>query len=148
LFFDSPRSPRRGDTFLSCACAGKHPARGGVRQPAMQPSRPLHPDGRSSASSYSGLTSWKRSGYMNSRPCFMRSYCPVCHASAWCLYDRWMRLCEQESKFIKFLGFMSNPLLVMEAAAIMAIALANGGVSLLISTTCEEEWRSLWIQRS
>lgn len=36
----------------------------------------------------------------------------------------------QESKFIKFLGFMWNPLSwVMEAAAIMAIALANGGVS-------------------
>jgi hypothetical protein len=37
----------------------------------------------------------------------------------------------QESKFLKFLGFMWNPLSwVMEAAAIMAIALANGGVSL------------------
>ena len=36
----------------------------------------------------------------------------------------------QESKFFKFLGFMWNPLSwVMEAAAIMAIALANGGVS-------------------
>ena len=36
----------------------------------------------------------------------------------------------QESKFLKFLGFMWNPLSwVMEAAAIMAIALANGGVS-------------------
>ncbi|OMP04041.1 Cation-transporting P-type ATPase [Corchorus olitorius] len=35
-----------------------------------------------------------------------------------------------ESKFLKFLGFMWNPLSwVMEAAAIMAIALANGGVS-------------------
>ena len=35
----------------------------------------------------------------------------------------------QESKFLKFLGFMWNPLSwVMEAAAIMAIALANGGV--------------------
>jgi H+-transporting ATPase len=34
---------------------------------------------------------------------------------------------EQESKFLKFLGFMWNPLSwVMEAAAIMAIALANG----------------------
>ncbi|PKI78027.1 hypothetical protein CRG98_001647 [Punica granatum] len=34
----------------------------------------------------------------------------------------------QESKFLKFLGFMWNPLSwVMEAAAIMAIALANGG---------------------
>ncbi|KAL3629311.1 ATPase 11, plasma membrane-type [Castilleja foliolosa] len=33
-----------------------------------------------------------------------------------------------ESKFLKFLGFMWNPLSwVMEAAAIMAIALANGG---------------------
>lgn len=36
----------------------------------------------------------------------------------------------QESKFLKFLGFMWNPLSwVMEAAAIMAIAMANGGVS-------------------
>ena len=35
----------------------------------------------------------------------------------------------QESKLLKFLGFMWNPLSwVMEAAAIMAIALANGGV--------------------
>ena len=40
----------------------------------------------------------------------------------------------QESKFLKFLGFMWNPLSwVMEAAAIMAIALANGGVSTLSS---------------
>ena len=36
----------------------------------------------------------------------------------------------QENKFLKFLGFMWNPLSwVMEAAAIMAIVLANGGVS-------------------
>ncbi|PNT32423.1 hypothetical protein POPTR_006G188600v4 [Populus trichocarpa] len=35
---------------------------------------------------------------------------------------------KRESKFLKFLGFMWNPLSwVMEAAAIMAIALANGG---------------------
>ena len=35
----------------------------------------------------------------------------------------------QESKILKFLGFMWNPLSwVMEAAAIMAIALANGKV--------------------
>lgn len=34
-----------------------------------------------------------------------------------------------ESKFLKFLGFMWNPLSwVMESAAIMAIVLANGGV--------------------
>uniref|UniRef100_A0A0E0NDQ7 Cation-transporting P-type ATPase N-terminal domain-containing protein n=1 Tax=Oryza rufipogon TaxID=4529 RepID=A0A0E0NDQ7_ORYRU len=34
---------------------------------------------------------------------------------------------KKESKFLRFLGFMSNPLSwVMEAAAIMAIALANG----------------------
>jgi H+-transporting ATPase len=34
---------------------------------------------------------------------------------------------KKESKFFKFLGFMWNPLSwVMEAAAIMAIALANG----------------------
>ncbi|XP_043709556.1 plasma membrane ATPase 4-like [Telopea speciosissima] len=35
---------------------------------------------------------------------------------------------KKESKFLKFLGFMWNPLSwVMEAAAIMAIAMANGG---------------------
>ncbi|CAI8618042.1 unnamed protein product [Vicia faba] len=35
---------------------------------------------------------------------------------------------KKESKFLKFLGFMWNPLSwVMEAAAVMAIALANGG---------------------
>ena len=35
----------------------------------------------------------------------------------------------QESKVLKFLGFMWNPLSwVMEAAAIMAIALSNGNV--------------------
>lgn len=35
---------------------------------------------------------------------------------------------KEESKFLKFLGFMWNPLSwVMEAAAVMAIALANGG---------------------
>jgi len=34
----------------------------------------------------------------------------------------------QESKILKFLGFMWNPLSwVMEMAAVMAIALANGG---------------------
>jgi hypothetical protein len=34
----------------------------------------------------------------------------------------------QESKILKFLGFMWNPLSwVMEAAAIMAIAMAHGG---------------------
>jgi len=37
----------------------------------------------------------------------------------------------QESKVLKFLGFMWNPLSwVMEAAAIMAIALAHGGKNL------------------
>jgi hypothetical protein len=41
----------------------------------------------------------------------------------------------QESKFLKYLGFMWNPLSwVMEAAAIMAIALANGGVSVFFSS--------------
>ncbi|THU74069.1 hypothetical protein C4D60_Mb04t29460 [Musa balbisiana] len=36
---------------------------------------------------------------------------------------------KKESKILKFLGFMWNPLSwVMEAAAVMAIALANGGV--------------------
>lgn len=38
----------------------------------------------------------------------------------------------QENKILKFLSFMWNPLSwVMEAAAVMAIALANGGVSRL-----------------
>ena len=38
----------------------------------------------------------------------------------------------QESKILKFLGFMWNPLSwVMEAAAIMAIAMAHGGVNFL-----------------
>lgn len=37
----------------------------------------------------------------------------------------------QESKILKFLGFMWNPLSwVMEIAAIMAIVLANGGVGI------------------
>ncbi len=36
----------------------------------------------------------------------------------------------QENKFLKFLGFMWNPLSwVMEAAALMAIVLANGQAS-------------------
>lgn len=39
----------------------------------------------------------------------------------------------QENKFLKFLSFMWNPLSwVMEAAAVMAIVLANGGVSKII----------------
>ena len=37
----------------------------------------------------------------------------------------------KESKLLKFLGFMWNPLSwVMEAAAVMAIAMANGGVTM------------------
>lgn len=44
------------------------------------------------------------------------------------------QILNQESKVLKFLGFMWNPLSwVMEIAAIMAIALANGGVSLSLS---------------
>lgn len=43
----------------------------------------------------------------------------------------WLLCLVQESKVLKFLGFMWNPLSwVMEAAAIMAIALANGGVGI------------------
>lgn len=39
---------------------------------------------------------------------------------------------KKESKFLKFLGFMWNPLSwVMECAAIMAIVLANGGVIII-----------------
>lgn len=42
---------------------------------------------------------------------------------------------KKESKFLKFLGFMWNPLSwVMEAAAIMAIVLANGGVIINLSS--------------
>lgn len=45
-------------------------------------------------------------------------------------------LSSQLSKILKFLGSMWNPLSwVMEAAAIMAIALANGGVSVLFSSS-------------
>lgn len=48
-------------------------------------------------------------------------------------YSIFVYLLDQESKFLKFLGFMWNPLSwVMEMAAIMAIALANGGVCQLI----------------
>lgn len=44
--------------------------------------------------------------------------------------DLFITFLKQESKFMKFLGFMWNPLSwVMEFAAIMAIGLANGGVS-------------------
>ncbi|KAJ0709066.1 putative P-type H(+)-exporting transporter [Helianthus annuus] len=42
---------------------------------------------------------------------------------------------KHESKLLKFLGFMWNILSwVMEAAAIMAIVLANGGVSLFLKS--------------
>ena len=48
--------------------------------------------------------------------------------SEMCIRDRLDDDEQQESKLLKFLGFMWNPLSwVMEAAAIMAIALANGG---------------------
>ena len=54
-------------------------------------------------------------------------------------------VCLQESKIFKFLGFMWNPLSwVMEAAAVMAIALANGGVSTELShpvDMAEAFWR-------
>ena len=45
--------------------------------------------------------------------------------------DEYLLFCfEQESQILKFLGFMWNPLSwVMEFAAIMSIALANGNVS-------------------
>lgn len=47
------------------------------------------------------------------------------------LFDHVTLSCySQENKILKFLGFMWNPLSwVMEAAAIMAIAMARGGVS-------------------
>lgn len=52
---------------------------------------------------------------------------------------------KKESKVLKFLGFMWNPLSwVMESAAIMAIALANGGVNLQLfifnSSSCFLFW--------
>lgn len=44
---------------------------------------------------------------------------------------------KKESKILKFLGFMWNPLSwVMEMAAIMAIVLANGGVITNTSSLC------------
>lgn len=44
---------------------------------------------------------------------------------------------KKESKVLKFLGFMWNPLSwVMESAAIMAIALANGGVLIHFTQIC------------
>lgn len=50
--------------------------------------------------------------------------------SSCCLYS--ISVFIQENKFLKFLSFMWNPLSwVMEAAAVMAIVLANGGVSFL-----------------
>lgn len=40
---------------------------------------------------------------------------------------------KKENKFLKFLGFMWNPLSwVMQAAAFMAIVLANGGVCMYV----------------
>ena len=43
----------------------------------------------------------------------------------------------QESKILKFLGFMWNPLSwVMEAAAVVAIALANGKVNGKVPAIC------------
>lgn len=54
----------------------------------------------------------------------------VCYLCLFWFATCYLLLVFQESKFLKFLGFMWNPLSwVMEAAAIMAIALANGGVS-------------------
>lgn len=47
-----------------------------------------------------------------------------------------LTILKQENKLLKFLGFMWNPLSwVMEAAAIMAIVLANGGVFLFLKST-------------
>ena len=50
------------------------------------------------------------------------------HVDVLCLFtEQCLVMNLQESKILKFLGFMWNPLSwVMEAAAIMAIALANG----------------------
>lgn len=55
------------------------------------------------------------------------SYCVVLLVQ---VFANLVKTCvKQESKFLKFLGFMWNPLSwVMEIAAIMAIVLANGGV--------------------
>ncbi len=50
----------------------------------------------------------------------------------------------QESKFLKFLGFMWNPLSwVMEAAAIMAIIMTNGGVK--YHPLLWEQTDNLWV---
>ena len=53
---------------------------------------------------------------------------PTCQFNPYGDEDDGLMFRQQESKVLKFLGFMWNPLSwVMEAAAIMAIALANGG---------------------
>lgn len=65
---------------------------------------------------------------------FSESY-PNCKACLRAILALLFTVILQESKILKFLGFMWNPLSwVMEAAAIMAIALANGGVSSLQSS--------------
>jgi hypothetical protein len=54
----------------------------------------------------------------------------VCEANGVLVVGLEFFVVSQESKFLKFLGFMWNPLSwVMEAAALMAIVLANGQVS-------------------
>ncbi|KAI3501445.1 hypothetical protein L1887_29313 [Cichorium endivia] len=51
---------------------------------------------------------------------------------------------KKESKFSKFLGFMWNPLSwVMEVAAVMAIALANGGPYFSLALLCRSDIASL-----
>lgn len=54
---------------------------------------------------------------------------------------------KKDSKLLKFLGFMWNPLSwVMEVAAIMAIVMANGGVIKNLSSllsSCVHLWREI-----
>jgi H+-transporting ATPase len=76
-----------------------------------------------------GSTSWRRSRYTRIRIRDSRVPVSLCVSRINVVFNMMdgCVLCDQESKFLKFLGFMWNPLSwVMEAAAIMAIALANG----------------------
>lgn len=81
---------------------------------------------------YLDITNLKRKRLENkcSRCIISTSSVTLCVSVFWLVY---LPFLPQESKILKFLGFMWNPLSwVMEAAAIMAIALAHGGVSLYL----------------
>lgn len=66
---------------------------------------------------------------LSSEECFINFRDLMYHFQTIFLIDWFLVVQPQESKILKFLGFMWNPLSwVMEAAAIMAIVLANGQV--------------------